>query len=56
MDSRRTPTWIVSHHLKNQFTDLLRDPAATAHWFSHFAEHGPVQFESGSMPAHNRVR
>src|SRR5664279_2059780 len=56
MDARRTPTWIVSDHLKDQFTDLLGDPAATAHWFSYFAEHGPVQFESGSMPAHDGVR
>src|ERR1035441_3233065 len=43
-------TGIVSDHLKDQFTDLLGDPAATAHWFSHFAEHGPVPFETGSMP------
>jgi hypothetical protein len=56
MDARRTPTGIVSDHLKDQFTDLLGDPAATAHWFSHFAEHGPVQFETESMPAHNGVR
>src|ERR1035438_5329866 len=33
MDARRTPTGIVSDHLKDQFTDLLGDPAATAHWF-----------------------
>ena len=26
MDARRTPTWIVSDHLKDQFTDLLGDP------------------------------
>src|ERR1035437_437666 len=51
MDARRTPTGIVSDHLKDQFTDLLGDPAATAHWIPHFAEHGPVQFEPGSMPA-----
>src|SRR5664280_289562 len=56
MDARRTPTGIVSDHLKDQFTDLLGDPAATAHWIRHFAEHGPVQFESGSMPARNGVR
>src|ERR1019366_642373 len=31
MDARRTPTGIVSDHLKDQFTDLLGDPAATAH-------------------------
>src|SRR6266567_2542302 len=37
MDTRRTPTWIISDHLEDQFTDLLGDPAATAHWFSHFA-------------------
>src|SRR5664280_288316 len=36
MDARRTPTGIVSDHLKDQFTDLLGDRAATAHWFSHF--------------------
>src|ERR1035438_5540098 len=56
MDARRTPTGIVSDHLKDQFTDLLGDPVATAHWFSHFAEHGPVQFEPGSMPACDGVR
>src|ERR1019366_1420853 len=56
MDARRTPTGIVSDHLKDQFTDLLGDPAATAHWIRHFAEHGPVQFETGSMPARNGVR
>src|ERR1035441_916762 len=56
MDARRTPTGIVSDHLKDQFTDLLGDPAATAHWISHFAEHGPVQFEPGSMPACDGVR
>jgi hypothetical protein len=56
MDARRTPTGIVSDHLKDQFTDLLGDPAATAHWIPHFAEHGPVQFEPGSMPARNGVR
>jgi hypothetical protein len=56
MDARRTPTGIVSDHLKDQFTDLLGDPAATAHWIRHFAEHGPVQFEPGSMPARNGVR
>src|ERR1022692_1855097 len=32
MDARRTLTGIVSDHLKDQFTDLLGDPAATAHW------------------------
>src|ERR1035441_2966206 len=56
MDARRTPTGIVSDHLKDQFPDLLEDPAATAHWIPHFAEHGPVQFEPGSMPARNGVR
>src|ERR1019366_4236171 len=51
MDARRTPTGIVSDHLKDQFTELLGDPAATAHWIPHFAEHGPVQFEPESLPA-----
>jgi hypothetical protein len=46
MDARRTPTGIVRDHLKDQFTDLLGDPAATAHWIPHFAEHGDQLFNS----------
>src|SRR5664279_5999964 len=52
MDARRTPTGIVSDHLKDQFTDLLGDPAATAHWIPHFAEHGPVPVSYTHLRAH----
>jgi hypothetical protein len=38
MDARRTPTGIVSDHLKDQFTDLLGDPAATAQLTNAFSK------------------
>jgi len=56
MDARRTPGWILCDHLKDQLTDLFGDSAATADSFSHFAEHGPIQFESGLVPPNNSVR
>jgi len=56
MDSRCTPGWILRHHLEDQRAGLLGDPPTTADRFSCFAEHRPIQFEPGSMPAHNRVR
>ncbi len=56
MDARRTPGWILRDHQEDQFTDLLGDSPSTADAFSHFAEHGPVQFESGLVPPSNRFR
>jgi hypothetical protein len=56
MDSRCTPGRILRHHPEDQRTGLLGDPPTTADSFSCFAEHRPIQFEPGSMPAHDRVR
>jgi hypothetical protein len=56
MDARRTPGWILRDHQEDQFTDLLGDSSSTADAFSHFAEHGPVQFESSLVPPSNRFR
>ena len=54
VDARRTPCWILRDHLEDQLTDLLGDSPSSAHAFPHFAEHGPVQFESSLVPANNR--
>jgi hypothetical protein len=56
MDARRTPGWILRDHQEDQFTDLLGDSPSTADAFSHFAKHGPVQFESSLVPPSNRFR
>ena len=56
MDARRTPGWILCDHLKDQLTDLFGDSAATADSFSHFAEHGPIQFEPSPVSANNSFR
>jgi hypothetical protein len=56
VDARRTPGWILRNHQEDQFTDLLGDSPSTADPFSHFAEHGPVQFESSLVPPSNRFR
>src|SRR5712692_521625 len=50
MNARRTPTWILGDHLEDQLTDLFGNSRPTADSFSHLAEHGPIQFESGSVP------
>ena len=47
---RRTPTWILGDHLEDQLTDLSGDSPATADSSSHFAGHGPIQFESSLVP------
>ena len=46
VDARRTPGGILRNHQEDQFTDLLGDSPSTADPFLHFAEDGPVQFES----------
>jgi hypothetical protein len=56
MDARRTPTWILCHHLEDQVTDRFGDSTATADSFSHFAEHGPIQFEPSPVPPNNSFR
>ncbi len=56
VDARCTPSWILRHHLEDQVMDLLGDSPITADSFSCFAERRPIQFEPGSMPAHDRVR
>ena len=52
MDARRTPGGILCDHLEDQFTDMFGDSSST-NAFSHFAEYGPVQFESSSVPPNN---
>ena len=49
MDARRTPIWILCDHPEDQHTDLYGD-SPTADSFPRFAEHGPIQFESGPVP------
>jgi len=56
VDARRTPGWILAHHLENQTTELSGNSPSTADTFSHSAEHRLIQLEPGSMPAHNSVR
>jgi hypothetical protein len=51
MNARRTPGRVLSHHLEDQFTDLLGNPFSAANSLSHFAKHGPIPSESGPVPA-----
>jgi len=44
------PGGIFNDHLKDQVTDLFGN-SLPADLPSHFAEHGPIQSESGPMPA-----
>jgi|ERR1035441_4623188 hypothetical protein len=41
---------------KDQVADLFRDSSATADSFSHFAEHGPIQFEPSPVPPNHSFR
>ena len=56
VDARRTPGGILRNHQEDQFTDLLGDSPSTADPFLHFAEHGPVPFESSLVPPSNPFR
>jgi hypothetical protein len=49
VDARRTPVGIFNDHLK-EVTDLCGN-SLPADWPLRFAEHGPVQSESGPVPA-----
>ena len=50
VDARRTPGGIFNDHLEDQVTDLFGN-SFPADLPSHFAERGPIQSESGPMPA-----
>jgi hypothetical protein len=52
-DARCTPSWILRDHLEDQVANLLGDSPAAADSFSHFAEHGPIQFEPRLVPPHH---
>src|SRR5260370_24203685 len=55
MKARRSPSCIRRGHREVQIADLMgNSPSATS--LSRFAEHRPVQPESGPMPASNRLR
>src|SRR5260370_33242304 len=55
MKARRSPSCIRRGHREVQIADLMVNcPSATS--LSRFAEHRPVQPESGPMPASNRLR
>ena len=53
MDTRRTPRRILRDHLVNQLAYLLGNSPTTTDSSSHFAEHGPVQFEACPVPANH---
>src|ERR1700722_3812133 len=50
MDARRTPGGIFNDYSKDQVTDLFGN-SLPADLPLHFEEHGPIQSESGPMPA-----
>ena len=49
------PSWILRDHLEDQVAHLFGDSPAAADSFSHFAEHGPIQFEPSLMPPNHRL-
>ena len=55
MNTRRTPRWILSHHLENQFVQFPADALAST---SNTATRTPrpIDSKSSSMPAHYRFR
>jgi hypothetical protein len=55
VDARRTPGRIFNDHLKDQITDVFGN-SLPADLPSHFAEHDPIQSESGPVPAHDGFR
>jgi len=50
MDTRRTPSGILRDHLEDQLAYLLGNSPTTTDSSSHFAEHGPIQFEACPVP------
>jgi hypothetical protein len=55
VDARCTPSWILRDHLEDQVAHLFGDSPTAADSFSHFAEHGPIQFEPSLMPPNHRL-
>src|SRR5712691_10287283 len=56
LNARRSPGGIFHHHLEDQIADLVGNPLPATDPLSHSAEQGPVQPESGLVPASNRLR
>ncbi len=56
MNAGRSLGGIFHHHLEDQIADLVGNPLPATDPLSHSAEQGPVQPESGLVPATNRLR
>ena len=56
VNARSTPSRVLGNHLENQLTDLFGNSFSATHWPSRFAEDGPIQPESSTMPAGHSVR
>jgi len=55
MNARRSPGRILSDHSKDQIANLLGNPLSTGD-SSNRGDGAPIHGESGSVPAHHRLR
>ncbi len=55
MDARRSPSWILGHHAKDQFPNFLRS-LSSPYRPAHFGNQLPIQPEASPMPLDHRFR
>src|SRR5258705_10624622 len=55
MDARRSPSWILGHHAKDQFANFLRS-LSSPNRPAHFGNQLPIQPEASPMPLDHRFR
>jgi hypothetical protein len=55
VDARRSPSWILGHHAKDQFPNFLRS-LPSPNRPSHFGNQLPIQPEASPMPSDYRFR